>query len=69
MTADAAGLCLKSRQRRDPARRQGGDPLQPGDGRVSCSEELERRGLPAAAVQVIATTDREAVLELLQLEE
>jgi glutamate-5-semialdehyde dehydrogenase len=61
VTADAAGLCLKS----------GNAVIIHSNlaiGRILKSE-LERMRLPAAALQVIETTDRSAVLELLKLEE
>jgi len=68
VTADAAGLCLKSGNA--VILRGGKEAVQSNlaIGRV-LSNELERLGLPAAALQVIATTDRVAVLELLKREE
>ncbi|MCM2265520.1 MAG: glutamate-5-semialdehyde dehydrogenase [Desulfuromonadales bacterium] len=68
VTADAAGLCLKSGNA--VILRGGKEALHSNlaIGRV-LTGELERLGLPAAALQVIATTDREAMLELLQRED
>ena len=68
VTADAAGLCLKSGNA--VILRGGKEALHSNlaIGRV-LTGELERLGLPAAALQVIATVDREAMLELLQREE
>ncbi len=68
VTADAAGLCLKSG---NAVILRGGKEAVHSNlaiGRM-LSNELERLGLPAAALQVIATTDRAAVLELLKREE
>jgi glutamate-5-semialdehyde dehydrogenase len=68
VTADAAGLCLKSG---NAVILRGGKEAIHSNlaiGRVLKSE-LERMRLPAAALQVIETTDRAAVLELLKLEE
>jgi glutamate-5-semialdehyde dehydrogenase len=68
VTADAAGLCLKSGNA--VILRGGKEALHSNlaIGRV-LSNELERFGLPAAALQVIATTERAAMLELLKREE
>jgi glutamate-5-semialdehyde dehydrogenase len=68
VTADAAGLCLKSG---NAVILRGGKEAFHSNlaiGKVLKSE-LERMHLPAAAVQVIETTDRDAILELLKLEE
>ncbi len=68
VTADAAGLCLKSG---NAVILRGGKEAFHSNlaiGKVLKSE-LERMHLPAAAVQVIETTDRTAILELLKLEE
>ena len=68
VTADAAGLCLKSG---NAVILRGGKEAIHSNlaiGRV-LKDELERMRLPAAALQVIETTDREAILELLKLEE
>ena len=68
VTADAAGLCLKSGNA--VILRGGKESLHSNlaIGRV-LANELERLCLPAAALQVIATTDRAAILELLKREE
>ena len=68
VTADAAGLCLKSG---NAVILRGGKEAIHSNlaiGRV-LKDELERMRLPAAALQVIETTDRTAILELLKLEE
>lgn len=68
VTADAAGLCLKSG---NAVILRGGKEAIHSNlaiGKV-LQGELERMRLPAAALQVIATTDRAAILELLKLEE
>ncbi len=68
VTADAAGLCLKSG---NAVILRGGKEAIHSNlaiGRILKSE-LERMRLPAAALQVIETTDRTAVLELLKMEE
>jgi glutamate-5-semialdehyde dehydrogenase len=68
VTADAAGLCLKSG---NAVILRGGKEAVHSNlaiGRV-LTGELERLRLPAAALQVIETTDRTAVLELLTREE
>jgi glutamate-5-semialdehyde dehydrogenase len=68
VTADAAGLCLKSGN--CVILRGGKEAIHSNlaIGRV-LKNELERMRLPSAALQVIETTDRAAVLELLKLEE
>ncbi len=68
VTADAAGLCLKSGNA--VILRGGKEALHSNlaIGRVLRSE-LERKGLPAAALQVIETIDRTALLELLKRED
>jgi len=68
VTADAAGLCLKSG---NAVILRGGKEAIHSNlaiGRVLKSQ-LERMRLPAAAMQVIETTDRAAILELLKLED
>ncbi len=68
VTADAAGLCLKSG---NAVILRGGKEAIHSNlaiGKVLKSE-LERMRLPAAAIQIIETTDRTAILELLKLEE
>lgn len=68
VTADAAGLCLKS----------GNAVILRGGSEASWSNRaigrilqrvLEQAGLPAAALQVVPTSDRAAVTELLKLED
>jgi len=68
VTADAAGLCLKSG---NAVILRGGSEAVHSNTAIGAllKEELLRMGLPEAALQVIATTDRAAVLELLKLEE
>jgi glutamate-5-semialdehyde dehydrogenase len=68
VTADAAGLCLKSGNA--VILRGGKEALHSNlaIGRV-LSNVLERLGLPRAALQVVAVSDRTAVLELLKREE
>ena len=68
VTADAAGLCLKSG---NAVILRGGKEAIHSNlaiGKV-LKNELARLGLPTAALQVIETTEREAVLALLQREE
>jgi len=68
VTADAAGLCLKSGNA--TILRGGSEALRSNQAIASCIQTgLERTGLPRAAVQVIETTDREAVGELLRMQE
>jgi len=68
VTADAAGLCLKSGNA--VVLRGGSEALHSNSAIGSVLKgELARLGLPPAALQVVATSDREAVLELLKLEE
>lgn len=68
VTADAAGLCLKSG---NAVILRGGKEAIHSNLAIGAilRNELERMGLPAACVQVVATPDREAVLELLKREE
>jgi glutamate-5-semialdehyde dehydrogenase len=68
VTADAAGLCLKSG---NAVVLRGGSESIHSNKAIGgiLKNELERMGLPAAALQVVATTAREAVTELLKLEE
>lgn len=66
VTADAAGLCLKAGNA--TILRGGSEALRSNLAIASCIQTgLDRAGLPRAAVQVIETTDREAVGELLRL--
>ena len=67
VTADAAGLCLKSGNA--AILRGGSEALHSNQAVAACLQEgLRAAGLPLAAVQVIETTDRAAVNELLGLE-
>src|SRR5210317_2101816 len=67
VTADAAGLCLKSG---NAVILRGGKEAIHSNlaiGRI-LKNELERMHLPQASLQVVETTDRTAILELLKLE-
>lgn len=68
VTADAAGLCLKSG---NAVVLRGGSEAIHSNSAIGAvlRRELERRQLPPAAVQIVETTERQAVLELLQLED
>ena len=68
VTADAAGLCLKSG---NAVVLRGGSEAIHSNSAIGAilSRELEKAGLPAAALQVVTTTDRNAVTELLKQEE
>ncbi|MFO7830839.1 MAG: glutamate-5-semialdehyde dehydrogenase [Desulfuromonadaceae bacterium] len=68
VTADAAGLCLKSGNA--IILRGGSEAIHSNTaiGRI-LKGELEHMGLPPAALQVLETTDRSAVNTLLQCEE
>ncbi len=68
VTADAAALCLKSG---NAVILRGGKEAIHSNLAIAriLKNELERMGLPGAALQVIETTDRTAILELLKLEE
>jgi glutamate-5-semialdehyde dehydrogenase len=60
VTADAAGLCIKSGNA--AILRGGREALNCNQAIATCVREgLEAAGLPAAGVQVVETTDREAV--------
>ncbi len=64
VTADAAALCLKSGNA--AVLRGGSEALHSNQAIAACVRAgLEAAGLPAAAVQVLATTDRAAVGEML----
>jgi glutamate-5-semialdehyde dehydrogenase len=67
VTADAAGLCLKSGNA--AILRGGSEAIHSNRAIGRCLERgLEATGLPATAIQVIQTTDRAAVGELLRLQ-
>ncbi len=66
VTADAAGLCLKSGNA--AILRGGSEALRSNRAIAACMHEgLDVAGLPRAAIQVIATGDRAAVGELLTM--
>ncbi len=66
VTADAAGLCLKSGNA--VILRGGSEAINSNQAIAECIKHgLEVSGLPADAVQVIKTTDRAAVGELLRM--
>ncbi len=68
VTADAAGLCLKSGNA--AILRGGSEAIQSNQAIVACVHEgLRHAGLPDTAVQVIETTDRAAVGELLTMKD
>jgi glutamate-5-semialdehyde dehydrogenase len=68
VTADAAGLCLKSGN--TAILRGGSEAINSNQAIAKCIQHgLEIAGLPAEAVQVIETTDRAAVGELLRLKD
>jgi len=68
VTADAAGLCLKSGNA--CILRGGSEAIHSNQAIASCIQSgLESAGLPAEAIQVIKTTDRAAVGELLTMED
>lgn len=67
VTADAAGLCLKSGNA--AILRGGSESLHSNQAIAGCIREgLHRAGLPEDAVQVVATTDRSAVGAMLAME-
>ncbi|ROQ90959.1 glutamate-5-semialdehyde dehydrogenase [Desulfosoma caldarium] len=68
VTVDAAGLCIKAG---NAVILRGGSEAFHSNRCLAkiLQETLREVGLPEAAVQVVETTDREAVLELLRLEE
>ena len=67
VTADAAGLCLKSGNA--CILRGGSEAIHSNQAIAKCIQNgLESAGLPAEAIQVIKTTDRAAVGELLTME-
>ena len=68
VTADAAALCLKSGNA--AILRGGSEATHSNQALAKCiSEGLEKAGLPGTAVQVVETTDRAAVGELIQMSE
>jgi len=68
VTADAAGLCLKSGNA--TILRGGSEAIHSNQAIADCIRKgLKKTGLPEDAVQVIETTDREAVGHLLQMPE
>ncbi len=68
VTADAAGLCLKSGNA--TILRGGSEAIHSNRAVADCIQSgLEAAGLPTDAVQVIETTDRAAVGELLRMKE
>jgi len=68
VTADAAGLCLKSGNA--AILRGGSEAIHSNQAIARCIHAgLAEAGLPAAAVQVIETTDREAVGELVRMQD
>jgi len=68
VTADAAGLCLKSGNA--AILRGGSEAIHSNQAISQCIHQgLAEAGLPATAVQVIETTDRAAVGELVRMQE
>ena len=68
VTADAAALCLKSGNA--AILRGGSEAIHSNQAIAQCIHQgLEAAGLPVDAVQVITTTDREAVGELIRMQE
>lgn len=68
VTADAAGLCLKSGNA--AILRGGSEALHSNQAIAACVREgLQAAGLPETAVQVIATTDRAAVGHLVTMKQ
>ena len=66
VTADAAGLCLKSGNA--TILRGGSEAIHSNKAVAECIHRgLEQADLPAAAVQVVETTDREAVGQLITM--
>jgi glutamate-5-semialdehyde dehydrogenase len=68
VTADAAGLCLKSG---NAVILRGGSEAIHSNAAIAglLAAALKKEGLPGAALQLVPTVDREAVLELLKLED
>jgi glutamate-5-semialdehyde dehydrogenase len=68
VTADAAGLCLKSGNA--AILRGGSEAIHSNQAIAACVHAgLTAAGLPESAVQVIATTDRAAVAELITMQD
>ena len=68
VTADAAGLCLKSGNA--TILRGGSEAIHSNQAIAACIHRgLQRAGLPAMAVQVVETTDRQAVGQLITMPE
>ncbi|SCY36840.1 glutamate-5-semialdehyde dehydrogenase [Nitrosospira sp. Nl5] len=68
VTADAAGLCLKSGNA--AILRGGSEAIHSNQAIAACVKEgLNAAGLPETAIQVIETTDRAAVGELITMKE
>jgi len=68
VTADAAGLCLKSGNA--AILRGGSEAIHSNQAVAACIQTgLRQAGLPADAVQVVETTDRAAVGELITMKE
>ncbi len=68
VTADAAGLCLKSGNA--AILRGGSEAIHSNQAIAACVHAgLKAAGLPATAVQVVTTTDRAAVGELITMKE
>jgi glutamate-5-semialdehyde dehydrogenase len=68
VTADAAGLCLKSG---NAVILRGGSEAIHSNAAIAglLAAALKKEGLPGAALQLVPTVDREAILELLKLED
>jgi glutamate-5-semialdehyde dehydrogenase len=68
VTADAAGLCLKAGNA--AILRGGSEAIRSNQAIAACVKEgLKSAGLPVAAIQIIETTDRAAVGELVTMKE
>lgn len=68
VTADAAGLCLKSGNA--AILRGGSEAIHSNNAIAACVQQgLREAGLPESAVHVISTTDRAAVGELITMQE
>ncbi len=66
VTADAAGLCLKSGNA--TILRGGSEAMHSNQAIAACIHRgLEKAGLPITAVQIVETTDRNAVGELITM--